>query len=178
MSSDRLSDALLWAALAALLYLLFLVVQPFLTPLGWAGVMAIVFYPMHERLEQRWGGGRSAAITTLAAALLVIVPLLLVTAAFVREAIDAAAGLQSAFLDGRLAWIERAWRALEHRVPAAQRLDVAVLVTDTAKRGAMLLAAQSGAVLVNVVGFTFSLVIALFATFFVLRDSRVIMATV
>ena len=178
MSSDRLAGALSVAALAALLYLLFLVVQPFLTPLGWAAVLAIVFYPMHERLERRWGAGRSAAGTTVAVTLLVIGPMLLVMAAFVREAIDAAAALQDAFVEGRLAWIERAWRSLEQRVPAAQRVDLVGLVTDTARRSAMLLAAQSGSVLRNVAGFMFDLVVALFATFFLLRDSRAIMAAV
>ena len=172
MPSDRLAGALSLAALAGLLYLLFLVVQPFLAPLGWAAVLAIVFYPMHERLERRWGAGRGAAATTVAATLLVIGPMLLVTVAFVREAMDAAADLQNAFTEGRLAWIERAWQSLE------QRVDLAALVTDAARRAAMLLAAQSGSVLRNVAGFVFTLIVALFATFFLLRDSRAIMAAV
>jgi predicted PurR-regulated permease PerM len=178
MSSDRLAGALSLAALAALLYLLFLVVRPFLPPLGWAAVLAIVFYPMHERLERRWGAGRSAAATTVAATLLVIGPVLLVMTAFLREAIDAAADLQGAVVEGRFAWIERAWRSLEQRVPAAQRVNVAALVTDTARRGAMMLAAQSGSLLRNVAAFMFDLIVALFATFFLLRDSRAIMAAV
>jgi predicted PurR-regulated permease PerM len=75
MSADRLSAALSAAALAVLQYLLFLIVRPFLSPLGWAAVLAIVLYPMHERLERRWGAGRSAAATTVAATLLVIGPM-------------------------------------------------------------------------------------------------------
>lgn len=178
MSSDRLAGALSLAALAGLLYLLWLVVQPFLTPLGWAAVLAIVFYPMHERLERRWGAGRSAAATTFAATLLVIGPMLLVMTAFVREAIDAAGDLQVAFAEGHFTWIERAWRSLEQRVPAAQRVNLAALVADTARRSAVFLAAQSGSVLRNVAGFTFDLIIALFAMFFLLRDSTAIMAAV
>jgi predicted PurR-regulated permease PerM len=178
MSTDHLSGALSVAALAALLYLLFLVVQPFLPSLGWAAVLAIVFYPMHERLEGRWGSGRSAAATTVAATILVITPILLITTAFVREAIDAVTALQNAFAEGRFAWIERAWPLLEQRVPAAQRVDLGALITDSARRGAMLLAAQSGSAVRNVAGFGFDLIVALFASFFLLRDSRAIMSAV
>ena len=72
MSTDRVAAALSLAALAALLYLLFLVFQPFLLPLGWAAVLAIVFYPMHEQLERRWGASRGAAISTAAVTILVV----------------------------------------------------------------------------------------------------------
>jgi len=178
MSTDRIAAALSLAALAGLLYLLFLVFQPFLSPLGWAAVLAIVFYPMHARLEQRWGATRAAAATTAAATVLVIGPILLIMAAFVREAIDGAAALQDAVADGRLGWIERGWRSLAQRVPAAQRVDVVALVTDGAKRGAVFFAGQSGTLLRNVVGVVFDLVVALFATFFLLRDTRTIMTAV
>jgi predicted PurR-regulated permease PerM len=178
MSTDRIAAALSIAALAGLLYLLFLVVQPFLSPLGWAAVLAIVFYPMHEQLERRWGAGRSAAITTAAVTLLVVGPMLLVMAAFIREGMDGANALQGALAEGRLGWVERGWQSLAQRVPAAQRVDVVALATDGVKRGAVLLAAQSGNLLRNVVGFVFDLVVALFATFFLLRDTRQIMTVV
>lgn len=166
------------AALAALLYLLFRVVEPFLTPLGWAAVIAIIFYPLHQRLERRWGAGRSAAATTVIATLVVIGPILLIATVFVREAMDAAAALQDAAADGRFAWIERAWRSLEQRLPIVQRIDAAGLLRDGAKRTALLFAAQSGLAVRNVARFVFDLVVALFATFFLLRDSPTIMATV
>jgi predicted PurR-regulated permease PerM len=178
MSTDRITAALSLAALAGLLYLLFRVVQPFLSPLGWAAVLAIVFYPMHERLERRWGAGGSAAITTAAVTVLVVGPMLLIMAAFIREAMDGAVSLQDAVAEGRLGWIERGWRSLALRVPAAQRVDVVSLVTDAAKRSAVVLAAQSGALLANIVGFVFDLVVALFATFFFLRDAHTIMTGV
>jgi predicted PurR-regulated permease PerM len=178
MSTDRIAAALSLAALAGLLYLLFLVFQPFLFSLGWAAVLAIVFYPMHAELERRWGASRGAAATTAAATVLVVGPLLLVMTAFVREAMDGAASLQDALAEGRLGGIERGWRSLAERIPFAQRVDVVALVTDAAKQGAVVLAAQSGALLRNVAGFVFDLVIALFATFFLLRDTRKIMTAV
>src|SRR5262245_28826064 len=38
---DRVSMALAWGGLAALVYLVYLVIEPFLVPLGWAGVLAV-----------------------------------------------------------------------------------------------------------------------------------------
>ena len=178
MSGDRLAIALAWVGLAALLYLVFLVVDPFLTPLGWAGVLAIIFYPIYERLERRWGAGRAAAATTVAATLLVVGPVFLVMTAFIREALDAATDFQRAFAEGRFGWIEGVWRALERRVPVAQRVDLAAMATDWARQSAVFLAAQSAFVLRNIAVFLFDLVIALFATFFLLRDSRALMLAI
>jgi predicted PurR-regulated permease PerM len=107
-----------------------------------------------------------------------MVPILLIATVFVREAMDAAGALQNAAADGGFAWIERAWESLEQRVPIAQRVDVAALLRDGAKRSALLFAAQSGSAVRNVAVFVFDLVVALFASFFLLRDSRPIMAAV
>lgn len=178
MSHDRVATAIGWVALGGLLYLVFLVVQPFLAPLAWAGVLAIIFFPLYERLEPRWGAGRSAAATTAAATLLVIGPMLLVMTAFVREAVEAAGELQRAFAEGRFTWIEGAWQAVKRYAPIARQVDLAAMSTDAARQSALFLASQSGAALRNVAAFLFELVVALFATFFLLRDSRAIMAAV
>jgi len=175
---DHFGVAVAWAGLAALAYLVFLVFQPFLNPLGWAAVIAVVFYPVHARFEHRWGASRAAALSTLAVTAIVVVPLLFVAGAFVREAIDAVGGLQRAFDDGRPGWVERPWSTLVRLVPAVEQLDLASLATDAGRSAAMWLAAQSGSALQHTARFVFDLVLALFATFFLLRDSRAIMATI
>src|SRR5215208_3393145 len=45
-------------ALAAALYLCWLMLQPFLNVLLWASVLAVVFYPMHRRIRTRLGHAR------------------------------------------------------------------------------------------------------------------------
>jgi predicted PurR-regulated permease PerM len=175
---DHIAVALAWVGLAVLLYLVFLVAQPFLNPLGWAGVIAVVFYPSYARLERRWGASRAAAISTVAVAVIVIGPLLLVVTAFVREALDALRDLQGAFTQNRFGWVERAWSAVAERVPGEQRADFAAVVGDVTRRAALFLAAQSGSMLRNAAGFVFDLTLALFATFFLLRDSSIIMAAI
>ncbi len=176
--SDRVASATAWIAVGGLAYLMFLIVRPLLVPLTWAAVFAIVFYPVHERLECRWGAARAAAFSTAGATVMVIVPLLLVATVFFREAVDAAGDLQRAFGEGRLAWLGYAWERLLERVPESQRQDLAHLVVELPRRGAMFVAAQSAPVVRNVAVFVFDLVVALFAMFFLLRDSAAIMIVV
>jgi predicted PurR-regulated permease PerM len=177
-SVDRVSTALAWGLLAALLYLVYLVIEPFLIPLGWAGVLAVVFYPAHARLARRWGPARAAVLSTLAVTVILVVPIVLVTVAFAREALDAAGNLQRAFAEGRLGWIDRVWHSLEQRMPGSMRIDVAAVATDAATGSAAFLVAQSGFLLRNIAGFVLNLVLALFATFFLLRDSDAIMRVI
>jgi len=46
-TSERLAAILLYGVLLLLNYLVFRVCEPFLTPLGWAAVLVIFFYPVH-----------------------------------------------------------------------------------------------------------------------------------
>jgi len=162
-----------WAGLALLLYLVYLIVRPFLNPLGWAAVIAIVFHPVHARFAARWGPGRAAALTTLLVGIIIVVPLLLVMTAFVREAVAAFRGLEGG-AEGSIAWIQNAWERLTDRIPGP-RADVAAAVGDLARRVTLFLAAQSGLLLQNTAAFLADLFIAHFAAFFLLRDAPAIL---
>lgn len=54
---DCISQALNWVWLALLAWLVYLIVRPFLIPLGWAMVLGVMTYPVHARLAARWGPG-------------------------------------------------------------------------------------------------------------------------
>jgi predicted PurR-regulated permease PerM len=177
-AGDQVRTVLGWIGLALLLYLVYVVVRPFLIPLGWAAVLAIVFYPVHAALQRRMGPGKAAALSTLIATLILIVPTLLVMAAFVREALEAAAGVREAFAEGRLASVERMWSAVETRVALARRVDLAGLATDAVQRIATFAVAQSGSLLRGAAASLFDLALALFATFFLLRDSPAILRAI
>ena len=175
---DRIASAVAWGGLAILVYLVYLVIEPFLIPLAWAGVLAIVFYPAHARMAVRWGPGRAAGMSTLAITLILIVPMVLIAAAFVREGIDAATRLQQGFKGPNLAMVERMWQVGQQLLPESFQLNVTSLATDAAKQAAAFLVAQSGFLVRNVAGFALNLALALFATFFILRDSDAIMRVI
>src|SRR5262245_18041877 len=105
---DQIESAVMWGGLALLVYLVYLIVEPFLNPLGWAAVLAVVAYPTHERLALRWGAGAAAAVSTLAVTVILILPTVVLVVAFAREALQIGETLQQALAEGRVAWVERA----------------------------------------------------------------------
>jgi predicted PurR-regulated permease PerM len=173
-----MKGVLTWGGLILLGWLAYLVVRPFLLPLGWAAVLAILAFPVYERLARTIGDGRSAAVTTVAVTFVVIVPAVALMIAFVREALDIAASLQAVVTDGRLAWVDSAWTGLGRRFPAAEKIDVAALGSDALRKTAAFLVAQSGSIFQNVASFLLDLALALFATFFLLRDGNEIMTAI
>ena len=62
-------------ALAASLYLCWLMLQPFVNVLLWASVLVVVFYPMHRRIRARLRSATAAAaVSTLLVLVLILVP--------------------------------------------------------------------------------------------------------
>jgi predicted PurR-regulated permease PerM len=177
-STDQIRLALMWGGLALLLYCVYLIVTPFLVPLGWAAVLAVIAYPTHERLAARWGAGRAAAASTAAVTVILIFPTVALAFAFVREAVAIGEAIQRALAEGRFAWVERTWSELGRRLPFAGNLDVSALAADGIRGGAGLLVAQSGAVFRNTAGFLLNLAISLFSMFFLLRDAPAIMRAI
>jgi len=177
-NANPVSRVLTWLSLAVLLWLVYLVVRPFLNPLGWAGVLASVSYPIYQRFARRWKPSMAASLTTAAITVVVVVPGVLVATAFVRETFELAGRLQTAFADGRLDWVDRSWSSLQDRIPAAANIDLQTITAEGLKQSATYLMASSGSIFQNVATFVLDLVLALFATFFFLRDADVIMRAV
>ena len=141
-------------------------------------VLAVVTYPVAERLSLRFGPGRAAAPHHALSDGGLIVPAVALAVAFAREALDLAGSVQQAFTDGRFAWIARAWADLQRRLPVASTVDPTAVSADALRNGAAFLFAQSGAIFRNVAGFALNLILALFTTFFFLRDAGSIMEVI
>lgn len=83
-------------ALAIVLYLCWLMVQPFVNVILWAAVLTVVFYPMHRRIRDRVGNPNgAAALSTLLVIVLILIPVTFITIAVVRELSGAADELQA-----------------------------------------------------------------------------------
>src|SRR5207249_2034894 len=78
-TSDRLTTVLSYGVLLLLIYLVFRIYEPFLSALGWAAILVIFFYPMHERLVRKFSATKAAVISTVAVTILLIVPAIFVT---------------------------------------------------------------------------------------------------
>jgi predicted PurR-regulated permease PerM len=174
-TSDRLTTVLSYGALLLIGYAVYRIVEPFLEPLIWSAVLAIFFFPVHEYLKERLGPNRAALISTLGVTLLLIAPSLVVLVYTTRQAIDAAAAVQSAVLDTQRALPAHAVEWVRNHLPVAWRsMDFSQPLRQGAERIAAFLAENFTRLVKNLFTFLVDLVIVIFALFFMFRDSDAI----
>ena len=169
-SRDRLSSLFFYAAVILLGYLLYLVFAPFLISLGWAAILVVLFHPWHSRLARRMGDTRAAAFSTAGVTCLLIIPALGLATLFVHDAYQAAVGMQSAFAQGRMPWLNAAWRWLVEHSPGGTGRDLSSLVSQAGETLGARAASLLGAVLTHTAEFFFQLFVTLFALFYFFRD--------
>jgi predicted PurR-regulated permease PerM len=175
-SESRISNVLFYSVVLCLAYFVYRIFEPFLVPLGWAAVFAVIFYSLNKRLERRFGRTLAASLSTAGVTLILIVPVLLLAAMFIREGIDASRSLQASMVTGDFGALGRVWEWLDAHVAAQVGVtDLAGLVRQYASRLGGTLAAEFGAVVRNIVVFVFELFVMLFALFFFLRDGDAVL---
>jgi len=172
-TSDRLTTVLSYGALLLLIYLVFRIVEPFLEPLVWSAVLAIFFFPVHERILRRLRPNRAALVSTLGVTVLLIVPALVVLVYTARQAIDATAQLQDTLMDPEKALPTHALAWIRHQLPQAwQSADFSQPLRQGAERIAAFLASRLAGLVKNLFNFFVDLFIVIFALFFMFRDGE------
>ena len=172
-TSDRLANVLSYGALLLLGYLVFRIVEPFLVPIAWSAVLAIFFFPMHERVLRRLKPAAASLASTLAVTLLLVVPALFVLSLTAREGLDASAALQKTLLDPNAHLPARVLAWLRHALPAGlQSAGFSNQIQQAAERTASFLASKLAGLLKNLLSFFFDLFLMIFALFFMFRDGE------
>jgi len=170
-TSDRLTTVLSYGTLLLLIYLVFRITEPFLVPLAWSAVLAIFFYPLHERIEKRLRPTHAALLSTVLVTLVLIVPAIVVLVLATRQAIDATARIQNALMDPdkelsmhAIAWIRG------HLPNEWQAADFSQPIRQGAEKVAAFLAGNIAALVKNLAVFFLDLFIVIFSLFFMFRD--------
>ena len=176
---DRFARMVFYAVVGLTAWLAYLVVRPFLQPLGWAAIFAIMLYPLYGWLSKRLRPSRAALVTTLFAALVLIGPVTTLMSLLVGQVNDAATAYRqtdwSAVTPERL---REFWDSVRARSPLDLPEDPAELVSEGVQRLAAFLAPRAGAMLQNVASTLFGLAVMLFSLFFFLRDGASYAGTV
>lgn len=172
---DRFTHLIFYAVVIVLGYLTFLIFAPFLVPLAWAAILVVLFHPWHERLARRWGSSSAAAISTVGVACVLIFPALALATLFVREAFQAAVGVQLAFSQGHLPWINNAWSWLLAHSPGGTGSDLSSLLNQAGNALGSRAAEMLSLVLQHTALFFFDLFVTVFALFFFFRDGEQMM---
>jgi predicted PurR-regulated permease PerM len=163
-----------------LLWAVWLILRPLITPIAWAAILAFLLYPLQLRLTRRLGNRPTAAagILTGLTPVAIVVPLALIGIAFAQQISSLATTLQeNRDLFAMSRWQDpaqhpgiarlAAWVALRFDFHLA---DLQAYVHEAAQNGAGAVARSSGALFLNTAGAVLRFFLMLFILFFVLRD--------
>lgn len=153
-----------------------MIMKPFFGPIFWACAIAIIFYPLHVRLLQRFKGrpNTSAFLTLLACILIVVLPVSILLSSVVAETANYYKKLESGEVDPAQ-YIEQVRMAF----PAAQQtLERFGVDFASVKEGALNLSMSAGKWIAqnalsigqNTFKVLLNTCLMLYLTFFLLRD--------
>jgi len=183
-----LGTLLAFAALLVTGYLLFTIVAPFIPAIGWAMVIAILTFPLYERLRRRLAGrtAASAGLMLVFVVLAVVVPAMTLTAILASELANVYRFLEEVVHSGRLEQLSLT--NLGSSLPFAPLLEKFTSLADTfqfdlkenlvitAKRMVTLALGSITTVLKNFLATLVQMLIMLFILFFLYRDGERLVA--
>jgi len=177
MNSKRTTIIFLSVLLLFALGLTFIITRSFLKPFAFAIILAVVFYPLHERIL-RWNkqrAGRSALLSTLLLILLFGVPAFIVTVLAANEALEAAhyLGRRSAEEGGFPSLVmtlaDRPIRYAGHWIDLS-RYDLRAMVSTNAQKVSVWLVGFGANVLSGIARFIVDALITFVVVFFLFRE--------
>jgi predicted PurR-regulated permease PerM len=179
MTSKRTTVIFLAALLLLVLGLAVLITWPFLKPFAFAVILAVVFYPVHDRILRAVKGrhGLAALLSTLAVLLLFGVPAFILTTVGANEAVTAAhyLGRRSAQEGGFTLFVAKlADRPLQlvGRWIDLSKYNLHAISSSTAQKLSGSLVSIGAAILSNLARFTLDALITFVVVFFMFREGK------
>jgi predicted PurR-regulated permease PerM len=125
LTETTVARAMTWAvfvgAACGILYLCLLILRPFSHVIAWSVVLAIVCYPLQQRLSQKTGrAALSAFITSLVAVFAVVIPLMAIVGVAAKQGLLIGHSMRDA-VHSSDRWLARMWAAL---APFATRVGM------------------------------------------------------
>ena len=170
---DRLQRPPFYVLVLVAIYLSYLVLGPFLVPLAWAAVFAMMFHGAQVQLAAQIGRNRGGAGDDAGDGAADRRAGRAAGHCLAREAAQVTDYLQQASLITPTR-IERIWEAVRARSPMALPEDPTQLLRDGVRRVLTFLAPRAGAVVADLFATIGTLFAMLFALFFLVRDGDVI----
>ena len=170
-SREKFSQLVFYVLILLIGYLTYLVISPFLAPLAWATVFAVMFYRVHLELSPRIGPTQSALAATLLTAVLIVAPAVVLVSIVAREAPQVLDYFQQMSATAPHQ-IERIWDVIRRRSPMPLPDDPAFVVKEGVQRILAFLAPRAGAAVADLFATVGNLLVMLFAMFFLVRDGH------
>jgi predicted PurR-regulated permease PerM len=178
MRSERVENGGLILFLTLITIALALVVSSFAGALLWAALAALLFHPLFQSLLRRWPNRRNsaAAVTLLIISVAFVIPAIVIGSLV----IDQAAGVYAQIRGGQIdfaVYFERVHNALPNRLQGL--LDSSgfgsferaqTRISQALSESASLLARRAFSIGANAAGFLLAFGVGLYVTYFLLRD--------
>jgi predicted PurR-regulated permease PerM len=172
---DRVAQLLFYGAVILIGYLVFRIVQPFLVPLGWAGVLAVSLQPVFRRIAPRIGRARAAGVSVAIVFVLLVLPVWLLVQSLVSEGAQAVDALQGVAKSPPQQMVS-VWHWVQTHVPALSAERLAETIGNVSQRVGGAVASGSGRLLGGLALLIVDIALALFALYFFLRDAPAIVS--
>ncbi len=178
MASKRLTFGFLLALTAVGVYLCYIMAKPFLKPVILAGVMAIIFYPVHARIR-RWfkPPGVAALISTILVLLLIVVPALALARVIAGDVSNLYQALSRRSAEGG-GWSAYIATLIDRPAAWASRyvdlspLNIHAQIRARLEQVSTLMLGWAAGVVGNAGRFLFDAVITFFTLFFLFREGE------
>lgn len=171
---DRVAQLIFYGGVILIGYLVFLIIKPFLVPLGWAGVLAVSVQPVFRELAPRIGRSRAAGLSVTLVLLLLVLPVWLIVQALINEGAQAVTALQSALASPPPDRLLTVWTWVQSHVPMLAPERLSETLGKLGGSAGTLVASSSGRLLGGVASLVLDIILAHFALFFFLRDGPAI----
>jgi predicted PurR-regulated permease PerM len=174
----RATIMFLVALSAATLWLCYLIARPFVKPVFFALVLAIVFQPLHDKMRRLIHSASAAALfSTLCALLTIVIPAFLLSAALrselavIYQSLGAGGAQDGGLITRALQLLEQAQTWLGKYVDLSQ-VDLRAELSDRVQQLSSFLLSQLAGFAGDVTSFVVAAGIAFFTLFYLFRDGR------
>ena len=171
------------AAAVLLAYLSYQIIRPFLDAIAWAGILAVVFAPLHKQVRQAFKSESLSALTSTSITTLVaIIPLVLLSIAIAREVAQGYSQVTANINTGpdlvttinQTPALGSSWQWLQTHLKQ-WNIELDTLTGDALKRGGELAFGIAKGTLANLSALILNLVLVAFTLFFFFRDGQLIL---
>lgn len=169
MKGTTIEHAFFFILLGSAVYLMFVIIAPFLTPLLLAAIIATVAHPLYARMVRLMPRlrGLASLLTVLLIALTIFVPLFILSFVLFTQARDF---YEIASVNGGLG-IERSITNLEHTIQLYAP-SVTLDVSSYMRAGAEWLTSHMGTIFAHTASTVFMLFVMFIALFYMLKDGK------
>ena len=169
-----------FAALLAVLYVVFKVLSPFLAPMAWAAVIALAAHPMHRRWLKVFRERKTIAAlaSTLVVTLVVVVPLTIMAILLAGEAATVFEFTQKSAASGHIPGREEILnnptvaKVLEKLSPYLASVDLKPILLSAMQGASAMAVNASKTILINTLAFIVKFFVMVALLFFFFRDGE------